>query len=368
MAIDPRPQRHKAARSRIYDPGSSTEAAVSPTGALRTAIPETLVEGDFSGSAIDALIWTETLVAPGTNTISLGVAAMKTGASAGGAVKIVSVEQGIFTFGEAFQFSTGVYGSDPIAGNIRRWGVMDALEANGLFFELSDDTFYIVSRRAGVDDKTEVSVFNHDKTFLPTTKNAAYNIRYTDDRAIFQVNFLDELITLHVKIDQDFALIENYNLGLYFENTNVANDTDIEMRVRGGSLSILGSVPLSKLDSLPVDIQSGITYHKTDTAASVSDATRVTVVSDAFLADTLERINKIVGSGTSRGIWFLQLDTGSGFADIDEKRATPDKNVEFELTGGFELLTGHSIRLQVEHRNTGVVESLFRGTVYGGTS
>jgi len=368
MVIDPRPQRHKAARNRIYDPGSASEAQVSPTGSLKTAIPEALVEGDFSGSVIDTEVWTETLVGTGTNTIGLGVAATKTGASAGGAVKVVSLDQGIFTFGESFQFATGVYASDPIAGNIRRWGVMDALEINGLFFELSDNDFYVVSRRAGIDAKINVAVFNHDKTFLPTTKNAAYIIRYTDDRAIFQVNDLDELRTLHVAMDQDFALIENYNLGLYFQNTNVANATDVEMRVRGASLSILGSVPLSKLASIPVDIQSTveITYHKAEEATSVADNTRVTVVTQAFVADTFEKVMKMAVSGSIRAKYYFQVDTGSGFTDIEPRRATPTPNLQFNFGDApFALSAGHSVRIQVEHFNIGVLED-FEGVIYGG--
>jgi hypothetical protein len=368
MAIDPRPQRHKAARSRLYDPGSSAEAQVSPTGALKTAIPEALVEGDFSGAAIDATVWTETLVGSGSNAIGMGVASMKTGAAASGSVKLVSVEQGIFTFGEAFQFSAGVYGNDPVDGNTRRWGVMDATEDNGLFFELSGGTFYVVSRRGGVDSKVEVVDFNHDKTFVPTTKNAAYVIRYTDDRAIFQVNDLDELETLHIMIDQDYSLIENYNLGLYFENVNDTNDTDVEMRVRGGSLSILGSVPLSKLASIPVDIQSTveITYHKVGTATSVADNTRVTVVSQAFVTDSFEKLMKISVSGGIAGKYYLQLDTGSGFSDIDTRRAIIDKTTQFNFGNApFSLSSGHTIRVQVEHFNTGNLED-FEGTIYGG--
>jgi len=368
MAIDPRPQRHKAARSRIYDPTSSAVAQVSTTGALKTAIPEALVDGDFSGSVLDAGIWTQTLVGTGSNTIGLGVASMKTGAAAGGAVKLVSVKQGLFTFGESFQFATGVYASDPIAGNIRRWGVMDKLEQNGMFFELSDNTFYVVSRRAGVDAKVNVADFNHDKTFVPTTKNAAYAIRYTDDRAIFQVNFLDEEIALHIMIDQDYSLIENYTLGLYFENTNVANDSDVEMRVRGGSLSILGSVPLSKLENLPVEIQGvpEITAHTRSTVSSVPDNTRVTVVTQAFVTDAFEKVIKISVSGSISAKYYLQLDTGSGYNDIDTRRATPEKNLEFNFSDApFALNSGDSMRVQVEHFNTGVLEA-FEGTIYGG--
>ncbi|MBW1672070.1 MAG: hypothetical protein JRJ45_00240 [Deltaproteobacteria bacterium] len=368
MAIDPRPQRHKAARSRIYDPGSSAEAQVSPTGALRTAIPETLLEGDFSGVVLDTDVWTETIVGSGTNTIGLGVASLKTGAAASSAVKIVTVEQGIFTFGEAFQFSTGIYGNDPVDGNTRRWGVMDAAEVNGLFFEMSGGTFYVVSRRAGVDSKVEVTVFNHDKTFVPTTKNAAYSIRYTDDRAIFQVNFLDEVVTLHVMIDQEYSLIENYNLGVYFENTNDTNDTDVEMRIRGGSLSILGSVPLSKLASIPVDIQSTveITFHTTAKITSVADNTRTTIVTQAFVAESFEALMKISASGSIAGIYYLQVDTGSGFVDIDTRRAIMNKTALFDFTSApFSLSLGHSVRLQVEHRNTGKLEA-FEGTIYGG--
>ncbi len=368
MAVDPRPQRHQAARQRIYDPESSAVAQVAPTGALKTAIPEALIEGDFSGSTLDTTVWTETLTGSGSNTIDLGVAAMSTGAAASSSVKIVTVEQGIFTFGEAFQFSTGVYGNDPLDGNVRRWGVMDAAEANGLFFEMSDNTFYVVSRRDSVDSKVEVTNFNHDKTFVPTTKNAAYVIRYTDDRAIFQVNTRDELRTLHILIDQEYALIENYNLGLYFENANTTNDTDVEMRVRGGSLSILGSVPLSKLESIPVDIESlpTITFHNRDTATSVADNTRVTLVSQAFTATTFERLIKVSVSGSIAAIYHLQLDTGAGFSDIDTRRAIMNKSLEFNFTDApFSLSTGHTVRVQVEHRNTGVLED-FEGTIYGG--
>jgi hypothetical protein len=169
-------------------------------------------------------------------------------------------------------------------------------------------------------------------------------------------------------MDQEYSLIENYTLGLYFENTNVANATDVEMRVRGGSLSILGSVPLSKLENLPVEIQGvpEITAHTRSVVSSVADNTRVTVVTQAFVTDSFEKVIKISVSGSISAKYYLQLNTGSGYNDIDTRRATPEKNLEFNFSDApFALNSGDSIRVQVEHFNTGVLEA-FEGTIYGG--
>ena len=363
MAIDPRPQRHKAARSRIYDPGSSAEALVSITGALKTAIPESLIEGIFTGSSLDIAVWAEATAGTGANTVDLGVASMSTGASAGGATKIVSVEQGISTFGETFEFSTGVYGNIPLAGNIRRWGVMDALELNGLFFEMSDEDFFVVSRRAGVDSKVSVAVFNHDKTFTPTTKNAMYVIRYSDDRAIFQVNDLDVLRTLHIMIDQDYSLIEEYELGIYFENTNVANTTDVEMRVRGGSLSLLGNIPLNKVTSAPVTV-TGVAvittfYEDSVTGVATSPAT-ATIITQAFISGTFEKIMKIRVSGTNYAKYFFKVNG----VTVETLRTGPNLNETFEFSGApYDLASGDTVTVTVEHFNVGTVD--FESTIYG---
>lgn len=363
MPNDPRPQRHKAARSRIYDPGSSAEALVSFTGSLKTSAPAALVEGDFSGIALDPLIWTESIVGTGSNTVGLGVVSMETGAAAGGSAKIVSVVQGISTFGETFEFSTGVYAGDPLAGNIRRWGVMDTLEANGLFFEMSDSSFYVVSRRAGVDTKVNVADFNHEKEFIPTEKNATYVIRYNDDRAIFQVNFLDELMTLHIMVDQDFALTETYLLGLYFENTNTINITDVEMRVRGGSLSLLGTIPLNKTPAVSVEVEgiSIITFFQEDSAAGITPSpNEQTIVTQAYVALTFENVVLVEVSGTNYAKYRLKVNG----VTIATKRTGPALNVSFDFTGApYSLSPGDSVTVTVEHFNVGNIDA--EATIFG---
>ena len=118
---------------------------------------------------------------------------------------------------------------------------------------------------------------------------------------------------------------------------------------------------------LPVEVEgiSVTKFNKPGTATSVPDNTRTTIVSESYIAGTFENLVILSVSGSITAKYYLQLDTGSGFTDIDVRRTSPDRNLQFDFTGApYSLSSGDAVRVQVEHFNTGILED-FEATIYG---
>ena len=137
-------------------------------------------------------------------------------------------------------FQSGVYAGAPLAGNRRRWGVMDLDEQNGLFFEMDGETFSVVARAGGTDTSVASTAFNVDTGFTPAASNNTYRIFYSAGRAVFCAAQQGKLRALHRMVDGAYPLVEDLDLHMYYENTNTGSTTDTEMRIRGASISIFG--------------------------------------------------------------------------------------------------------------------------------
>lgn len=239
--------------NREYDPANNAFSHVSHFGAIKTSPTHPVLKANFPGVALDTTLWNETTVATGNTVVNTGVGRLNTGVGGTGSVILNSVEQGIFEAGQVTVYQSGVYAGVPVANNIRRWGLMDAASLNGLFFELNGLNFNIVSRRGGVDTTVAQASFSGDQTFTPGASNNTYRIFYSAGRAIFCRASAGQLVMLHTIVDPAFPLVEDLDLGLYYENTNTGNTTDIEMRVRGASSSVFGELPTIRANGLITD-------------------------------------------------------------------------------------------------------------------
>jgi len=116
------------------------------------------------------------------------------------------------------------------------------------------------------------------------------------------------------------------------------------------------------LDPLYVVVQgiSIITFNKPGSVAAVAPSVKTTIVSQVYVASTIENVPLISVSGTNYAKWFFAIN-GS---DIDIRRTGPDLNLDFNFTGApFSLTPGDVVDVKVEHFNAGAED--FEATIYG---
>ena len=94
---------------------------------------------------------------------------------------------------------------------------------------------------------------------------------------------------------------------------------------------------------------------------NVADATKTTILTQAFVASTLENITIISVSGSYFAKYFLTLNG----VDIDIRRSSPDRNLQFDFTGSpLALVAGDVVDIKVEHFDVGILHD-FEATIYG---
>lgn len=219
-----------------------TNAHISHFGALKTSAVIPVVKANFAGSSLDTDLWTETTANGGSTTVERGVADLKTSTNSAGSVKLHSVKAGRFEAGQVTVYQSGVRAGVGLANNIRRWGLMDSSEQNGLFFEWNGTTFRVVARAGGTDTAVETSNFSANPGWEPGASNTTFRIFYSAGRAMFCRAQRGRVYVLHVMVDSDYPLVETLDLGLYYENTNTGSTTDMTLRVRGASSSVFGEL------------------------------------------------------------------------------------------------------------------------------
>ena len=115
-------------------------------------------------------------------------------------------------------------------------------------------------------------------------------------------------------------------------------------------------------DPLFVIVQgiSIITFNKPGSITGIAPSTKTTIVSQVFVADSIENVPLLSASGTNYAKYFFQINA----IDIDIRRAAPSYNVEFNFTGApFSLKGGDIVSIAVEHFNAGNED--FDATIYG---
>lgn len=227
---------------RLEDGELDTFAQISHFGALKTSSVIPVVKANFPGTVLDTNLWTETSVSGGAVTVERGVGRLMTGTNSAGSVKLQSAKLGRFEAGQVTTYQSGVRAGVGVADNIRRWGLMDAAEENGLFFEWSGTTFRVVARADSTDTAVESTSFNGQNDWTPGASNNTFRIFYSAGRALFCRALAGNIVLLHAMVDGQYPLAEKLDLGLYYENTNSGNTTDVELRVRGASSSVFGDL------------------------------------------------------------------------------------------------------------------------------
>lgn len=119
----------------------------------------------------------------------------------------------------------------------------------------------------------------------------------------------------------------------------------------------------TEADPLYVVVQgiSVIAYNKAGSVAAVPDTTKTTILTQSYVAGTIENVSIISVSGEDYAKYFLTLNG----TDIDIRRSGPDRNLQFDFTGSpLALSAGDVIDVKVEHYSIGSFLN-FDATIYG---
>lgn len=168
----------------LFDEDTNIGALVLPSYSLATdsrvrIFGDSLVEGSLGAPS-----WDTTLVGSGV-VGGTGETTLSTGATANSSIVVRSRVVARYLTSSTHQLVVRVrVGDTGTANNVRRWGAFDA--NNGYFFELSGTTLSAVTRRGGVDTKTESTSW--DRSFTLDTNYHNYSIVYFGLGVIFMVD------------------------------------------------------------------------------------------------------------------------------------------------------------------------------------
>ena len=224
------------------DAASDHRAHISHFGVLKAGPTIPVLKGNFQGTSLDSKLWREVTLNSASSTVADGMVRMQSGTNSAGSIKLESVRQGRFEAGQVTVFQSGVRVGTGLANNIRIWGLMKEDEQEGIYFKWNGTTFQVVVRKGGTETAVDQANFNGDSSFSPADTNATYRIEYSAGRAIFYSASGGKKNLLHEMVDTAEPLVNDLDLGVYYENTNSGNTTDVSMYIRGSSVSVWGSL------------------------------------------------------------------------------------------------------------------------------
>ena len=225
----------------IADRASDKPAHVSHFGLLKAGATEPVFKGNFPGTTLDPIEWQKTTLNSATVTVASGMAEMACGTNSAGSCKLMSRRTGRFEAGQVTVFQSGVRPGTGLANNIRIWGLMDEDEQEGLYFKWNGTTFQVVARKAGTETAVDSADFSDEPGWEPSDNNNTFRIEYSAGRAMFYRASDADKSLLHVMTNNQEPLVNELDIGVYYENTNSGNTTDESMYVRGSSSSIFGT-------------------------------------------------------------------------------------------------------------------------------
>lgn len=130
-----------------FDRASEHEAHVSHFGVLKSGPTIPVLKGNFPGSALDTVQWTETTINSASVTVADGMAEIASGTNSAGSSILKSVRKGRFEAGQVTVYQSGVRPGVGVANNVRIWGLMSSDGQEGLYFKLNGTTFQVVNRK-----------------------------------------------------------------------------------------------------------------------------------------------------------------------------------------------------------------------------
>lgn len=224
------------------DEASDFTAHVSHFGLLKSGTTIPVLKGNFPGTTLDTKQWIKTLSNSATLTIADGMSRLQSGTNSAGSISLSSTRKGRFEAGQISVFQSGVRSGGCVASNTKIWGMRSADGQEGIYFKCNGATFQVVSKKGGTETAVSSGSFNGPGSHTPADTNNTYRIEYSAGRALFYSASGGKKVLLHSLVDTAEPLVNDLDLGIYYENTNSGNTTDTSMYIRGSSISVWGDL------------------------------------------------------------------------------------------------------------------------------
>lgn len=248
LKVDSNAGSGSSAESQIIDDILNTKTHVSHFGSLKTGSTKPIVNGNFAGGILDRTTWTDFNTASGSISFEKGTGKLNTGASTSSSYTLISRKTGRFVAGQVTVFQSGVNPIDTgVSGNTREWGLSSKDGQQKLIFRLDGTSFQVVTIRDGVENVIPAASFNGEASYTISPQNRTWRIFYSAGRAIFCDSVGGNLRRLHTEVDVDFPLVNGLNLHGYYHNENTSNNSNVELRIRGFSISIWSELEMTDI-------------------------------------------------------------------------------------------------------------------------
>lgn len=244
----------KRSRSLIGDIDTGAKATVSHFRALKTSPTIRVLGGNFGGSSLDSVRWTESSTGNGTTSVSDGVLTLSvTGGT--GVAAVQSDNDGLFISGQVTTFQTGIIQTQSsISANTRvRFGTFNSTD--GTFVEIDSGDTYIVWRKGGVDTRIASANWNGQSVSSLLNSNTTIRLYYSAGR--FYWEFGNKLAHDFRTTAANPIWTNNLNLPIRYEAETVSGSNTVSFKVRGSSVSIFGTLDTSRLEDLATEVSTG---------------------------------------------------------------------------------------------------------------
>ena len=245
---------HKRTKTNVSDIDTGAKATVSHFRALKTSPTIRVLGGNFGGSELDSVRWTEASTGNGTSSVADGVLTLTVSGGTGVAA-VQSQNDGLFISGQVTTFQTGIIQTQSsISENTRvRFGTFNSTD--GTFVEIDNDDTYIVWRKGGADTRIASGSWNGQSVASLLNKNTTVRLYYSAGR--FYWEFGNKLAHDFRTTVSDPTWTNNLHLPIRYEAETISGSNTVSFKIRGSSVSIFGQLDTSRLEDISTEVSTG---------------------------------------------------------------------------------------------------------------
>jgi hypothetical protein len=314
----------------ILDTTTNTTTRIDASGKLLTAEQKRIIG---TNNITDALVYTNTVVGTGTNTVSGGASVLATGVTANSSIDVKTTSNIRFQFGRINLWRAFIRFPDTgVANNTREFGLfIDATSSIG--FRLSGTSFGVFYRKNSVttvipsgffngEGRTPNGIYNIDTVFR------AFEIEYFAAKIIFCING-KAIHTLEIQNNTTGTFTAGLIGKGYFNNTNAGGSTtNVSLEVNGFGVFQYGT-GINNPFFYCVD---GVTEVRTLKASSGTLQT-ISITRTASAASSMTVYDNTTNSGTKIAIFDLNLGASIGTHTFGLDGVNFANGLTYETTG-----------------------------------